>query len=106
MSSWRRAGGGLAVPWQEDGVVQEVLKEIMEESVVVHLNFLLLRLGALATRAFLRARQVRLGVLLWVQEPVGWKADRGLDLCLVTKAGKVFSKRFYELTIKDDATLW
>lgn len=75
-------GSGLAVPWQEDGVVEEVLEAIMEESVVIHLNFLLLRLGAGAAWAFLRARQVRLGVLLWVQEARGWEADGGLDLCL------------------------
>lgn len=46
--------------------MEEVLEAIMEESVVIHLNFLLLRLGAGTARAFLRVRQVRLGVLLWV----------------------------------------
>lgn len=76
---------GRAVPLQEDGVVEEVLEAFDEEPLVLIPVLLLLRLGAGTARAFLRARQVRLGalgVVLWVQEPRGWDADRGLDLCL------------------------
>lgn len=75
----------LTVPRQENGVVEKVLKNLEEHSVVLLPVLFLWCLLAGAAWAVLCPRQVRLGglgVLLCVQEPCGWDTDWDLELCL------------------------
>lgn len=77
-------GQKVNIPWQKDGVVEEVLK-LLEKRTVVLLPVLHFRcLWAGAALAITCTSQVRfggLGALLHVHKPRGWHPDWDLDFC-------------------------
>lgn len=85
----------FSVPWQKDGVVEEVLKNFEEDTVILLPVLLFGGLLASAARGLLRPCQVRLGglcVVFHVCEPCRWDADWDLQFWFWNQEEREFSE--------------